>query len=125
MDFIYSTFLGLENRYHIRNLIIGALFVILSWGVLDYSLAAASVSIEDSYIYIVKAYFVVCALLYPYSKFAYDWVWDFLFGESEWFVGGLLLLIVWYFKLIIRLMLYTLSIFIAPIGLIILYFENR
>lgn len=126
MDFLYSTFLGLNNKYHIRNLIIGGLFAMLSWAVIDYSLAHTSVVVDDDvYIYIVKAYFVVCALLYPYSKFAYDWIWEFFFGESVWLLGGLLLLIVWYFKLMIRLILYTTSIFIAPIGLIILYFNNR
>lgn len=67
----------------------------------------------------------LCALLYPYARYLYAKIWEFFSGESEWYLGGIVLLLVYYFKFIMRVFLFLFAIFIAPIAWLMLYFDNR
>jgi hypothetical protein len=70
------------------------------------------------------AMFVVCTLLYPYSRFVYESVIEFLTGNNEFYVAGNLLFLMIIFKLVMMTLCWTLAPFIAPIGLGYLYFHH-
>jgi hypothetical protein len=64
---------------------------------------------------------VINTFLYPYSRFVYESIVDFIMGENVFFVNTLFLLIS---KYITMAMCYTFAIFIAPIGLAYLYYHH-
>ncbi|ABE53889.1 conserved hypothetical protein [Shewanella denitrificans OS217] len=60
-------------------------------------------------------------LLYPYSRFVYENVVGFILGRQVFFVNAIFMLVV---KLFTMALCWCLAIFIAPIGLLYLYFRN-
>lgn len=121
LQFFENTLFGLNRKYYFRNLLIAALFACLVWYLTKYASSHSTVGeIPDVYIIINNTYLVLSTLLYPYAKYAYDSLWEFIFNDSVWAFGGILLLIVLYFKLIIRAILFVFAIFLAPIGWLIL-----
>lgn len=64
---------------------------------------------------------IVCALLYPYSRFVYESIVGFVMGENVFFINAIFMLIVKYFTMALC---WAFSIFIAPIGLAYLYFYH-
>lgn len=58
------------------------------------------------------------ALLYPYSRFVYEGVIDYILGTNVFYVNSWLLL-AW--KLLMMVLCWALAIFIAPVGLACLY----
>ena len=126
LQFFENTLFGLNRKYYFRNLLIASLFACLVWYLTQYASSHSTVGeIPDVYIIINNIYLILSTLLYPYAKYAYDSLWEFIFNDGVWAFGGILLLIVLYFKLIIRATLFVLAIFLAPIGWLILYFVNR
>jgi len=69
----------------------------------------------------VMAISVICTLLYPYSRFVYESIVGFIMGNNAFFVKAYILIVV---KLFTMAICWTLSIFIAPIGLAYLYFHH-
>jgi hypothetical protein len=57
-------------------------------------------------------------LLYPYSRFVYESVVDYIMGNNVFFVNAIVMLLA---KLFTILLCWFFAIFIAPIGLIWLY----
>jgi hypothetical protein len=64
---------------------------------------------------------VLNTLLYPYSRFVYESVMDFIIGRNVFFVNAILMLAV---KLMTMLLCWSLAIFVAPIGLAYLYYHH-
>ena len=64
---------------------------------------------------------VIFQFLYPYSRFVYESVVGYLMGNNVFFVNAFLMLIT---KLFTMLLCWFLSIFIAPVGLLYLYFYH-
>ena len=60
-------------------------------------------------------------LLYPYARFAYEGVVNFLVGQNRFYVNAILML---FFKALTMLMCWAFAIFIAPVGLIYLYVHH-
>ncbi|HBC3568526.1 TPA: hypothetical protein KD091_004638 [Vibrio parahaemolyticus] len=111
--FLSKTFGGLETSYYLRHLFFGlAMTILFSWGMFVSDNPAKWTNISA---------FVAFGVLYPYSRFVYESVLGFVFGENVFFVNAFLLLIT---KIITMVMCWVLSIFIAPIGFIWLYFHN-
>ena len=132
MNWFYYTFLGLNTRYYLKNLLVASIFAIAMWWGFEIGqqqfLASDRTDDNDiSYVFWwLKAYVVISLLLYPYAKYAYDCLWDYFSDEDSWWVvGGFLLIVVYWFKFFMRLMLFVHSIIIAPIGLLVLYLKNR
>jgi len=112
MSFIKKTFGGLSSPYYLRQVFFGGifsafLFVLLSQG-------------GDKRIF---SYFIFIAntFLYPYSRFVYESVADFIFGDNVFFVNALFLLVA---KFITMLLCYGFAFVIAPLGLLYLYFYH-
>ncbi len=121
-----NTLLGLNCKYYFRNLLIASLFAGLVWYLTQYAGSHSTAGeIPDMYIIMNNIYLILSTFLYPYAKYTYDSLWEFIFNDSVWAFGGLLLLIVLYFKLIIRTVLFVFAILLAPIGWLMLYFANR
>ncbi len=107
------TFGGLTPSYYARQLFFGVLFA--AFFIYMKANAPSGISVGS----IVMA--IVCALLYPYSRFVYERIIGFIMGNNVFFVNALLMLFV---KFITMLMCWFLAIFIAPLGLAYLYWYN-
>ena len=92
MSFIKKTFGGLSSPYYLRQLFFGAIFTAL-----------------------------LIVLMYKYSRFVYESVADFIFGDNVFFVNALFLLVA---KFITMLLCYGFAFVIAPLGLLYLYFYH-
>ncbi len=110
-----KTFGGLSREYYFRNFIFGLIFPTLFY--FAFSQGKAEMEIPFGLI----AFAIVNTFLYPYSRFVYEKIMDFIFGENVFFVNAILLLIT---KFITMYFCWGLSIFIAPIGLAYLYFYH-
>lgn len=118
-----NSFLGLRKEYFIRNFVIGMIFSILVWVMIDTLEARATHHKPFWDIVFVKAFFVLNGFLYPYAKFLYDSFWDLLIGDKI-YVHSINIFTIW-FQLFTRVICWGFSWILAPIGLIILYFKNK
>lgn len=112
---IAKTFGGLSTAYYFRNLFFGLLFPALILAMVnegDQPLGAPLPMI---------VLFTINAILYPYSRFVYEGVIGFIVGENVFVVSGLLPLLV---KFMTMAICWSAAIFVAPIGLIYLYFHH-
>lgn len=69
----------------------------------------------------VVAMIVVNSLLYPYSRFVYEAIIDFIIGDNQFTVNALWMLAV---KVTTMCFCWFGAVFIAPFGLIYLYIRN-
>lgn len=114
-DFFNKTFAELNPSYYFRHLFFG---IVIS--VLFFMLLANSIGNIVAPIFIG----IINALLYPYSRFVYESIVNFIMGNNVFFFQGKLFLIYWFIKIWIMLLCWILSIVIAPIGLIYLYYYH-
>lgn len=71
--------------------------------------------------YGVWGFAIICALLYPYSRFVYESVVGFIMGDNVFFTSAVLMLLI---KYLTMSLCWVFAIFIAPIGLAYLYFHH-
>jgi len=95
-----KTFGGLDKAYYFRQLFFGALLPIFIIFISSQSSTAKPMPVSAMF------YFGLNTLLYPYSKFVWDSVKDFLMGNT-----------------VITLAI-PMAIFVAPIGLIWLWWHH-
>ncbi|WP_060989132.1 hypothetical protein [Photobacterium leiognathi] len=106
---------GLDRTYYFRNFLFGLPFCVF----LIYLTLSYNGEVKDFYF---KLFFpVISTLLYPYAKFVYDSIIEFIMGDNI-IVSGLGLAVI--VKLFVISLVWIFSIFIAPIGLIYLYFYH-
>lgn len=108
-----KTFGGLSGSYYFRQL-----FFSLILAMLIYSMMSSS---SHHLPVITLALFGANTLLYPYSRFVYERITGFILGENIFFVNALLMLAT---KAFTMMMCWLLAIFIAPVGLLFLYFYH-
>ena len=114
MDFIRKTFGGLSTAYYIRQFIFGLpILALVVWPM--FAKGGASINVP------LLVWGVIFQFLYPYSRFVYESVVGYLMGNNVFFVNAFLMLIT---KLFTMLLCWFLSIFIAPVGLLYLYFYH-
>jgi hypothetical protein len=112
---IAKTFGGLTKQYYIRQFIFGLIFPAIF--IFSFSQSSQQVTIPLSSI----GLFIVSSLLYPYSRFVYESVVNFIMGGNVFWVNAIMLIIV---KFITMALCWSFAIFIAPIGLVYLYFHH-
>lgn len=114
MGIIKKTFGGLSLGYYIRHFIFGcvifAIYISMIWNIPS-----------ESRPYGVIVIFVINTILYPYSRFVYESVISYIMGENVFFVNAILMLVVKFFTMVLC---WAFAIFIAPIGLLYLYFYH-
>ncbi len=64
---------------------------------------------------------VICTLLYPYSRFVYESIVGYIMGENIFFLNAFIMM---FFKLITMMLCWCFSVFIAPVGMLYLYFYH-
>lgn len=112
---IGKTFGGLTRAYYFRQLFFGFIFFAFYLFMISQSKNPQGAPIGALIIFIANT------LLYPYSRFVYEGIAGFIFGNNVFFVNAILMLIV---KLVTMLLCWSLAIFIAPIGLLYLYYHH-
>lgn len=115
---ISKTLGGLERATYLRHLFFG-----LCFSALISSLIFNVDNGEDPQkLWTTIAFLVLFGALYPYSRFVYESIASFVLGDNVIYGNILVVMISKWFTMALC---YTFSIFIAPIGLIWLYFKNR
>ena len=112
MSFIKKTFGGLSSPYYLRQLFFDSIFT-ASFIALMYNGGDKRI-----FSYII---FIANTFLYPYSRFVYESIVDFIFGDNVFLVNALFLLVA---KFITMLLSYGFAFIIAPLGLLYLYFYH-
>jgi hypothetical protein len=110
-----KTFGGLDKAYYFRQLFFGALLPVFIIFISSQSPTAKPMPVSAMF------YFGINTLLYPYSKFVWDSVKDFLMGNTVITLALPLFLLVKLFTIVIC---WGLAIFVAPIGLIWLWWHH-
>jgi len=110
---IQKTLGGLSPQYYFRHFFFGlamAAFVFFMSTRGGQSMPAG-----------VLLFTVVSTFLYPYSRFVYESIVDFIMGENVFFVNAIFMLIS---KLVTMAMCWAFALFVAPIGLAYLYYHH-
>lgn len=110
---IAKTFGGLSTQYYSRQFFFGLLFPVFM-----YLIASARPEGLSIAMYFL---FAVNTLLYPYSRFVYESIISFIMGSNIFFVNAIFMLVV---KFITMALCWSFAIFIAPIGLLYLYYHH-
>ncbi|WP_375058468.1 hypothetical protein [Zobellella sp. DQSA1] len=110
---IAKTFGGLSMAYYVRQFIFGLIFPAIMIFMGFNSGAGVSAG--------MIALMVVSSLLYPYSRFAYESIMDFVMGDNMFVVNAIMMLFV---KLLTMMLCWFFAIFVAPLGLLYLYFRH-
>ena len=110
---IKKTFGGLSPQYYFRQLFFGVILCAIFLYPLSREFGQLSFGI--------LVFMAINTLLYPYSRFSYEGVVNFIVGNNVFFgnAGAMLLA-----KLLTMLMCWVFAILIAPTGLIYLYFHH-
>ena len=118
MSFLSKTLGGLSKAYYTRQFLFGLIFFIsivaISYNGYNYT-GNTSILVKNVILGLI------CLLLYPYSRFVYESIIEYILGDNVFFVNVPLMLVT---KLITMAICFVFSIFIAPIGLIYLYFYH-
>lgn len=110
---IARTFGGLSPQYYFRQFIFGLIFPALMTFVLSRSTHAIPL--------VMIGLLAINTLLYPYSRFVYEGVVGFIMGQNVFWVNAFVLLFV---KVMTMALCWLFAIFIAPVGLVYLYFHH-
>jgi hypothetical protein len=108
-----KTFGGLSPAYYFRQFFFG--FVI--GAVVIYLATRSPHSVPISTV----ALLVVNTLLYPYARFVYESIMNFILGQNTFYLNAIVLL---FFKLLTMALCWSFAIFIAPVGLAYLYLHH-
>ena len=117
---LQKTFGGLSREYYFRQLIFGAVLASLMIAINingGLTLINGGLTLPVTFIAIL----IVNALLYPYSRFVYESIMAFIMGDNLIFLNAFIML---FLKLMTMVLCFSFAIFIAPIGLIYLYFYH-
>lgn len=116
---------GLNPSYYWRHFVLGSIITIIISGLQIYvgitnPEISAGTEIIGILSYIAGALFLL--ILYPFSRFAYESIVEFVMGNNVIISNALLFLT---YKYISYAILLCFSFVIAPIGMIILFFYNK
>lgn len=106
---IVKTFGGLSKAYYFRQFVFGLIF------------PALFILILPNINFSVIAVLLVNTLLYPYSRFVYESIIDFIIGNNTFVINAAVMLFV---KLSTMALCWALAIFVAPLGLAYLYYHH-
>ncbi|CAJ0731815.1 MULTISPECIES: hypothetical protein [Ralstonia] len=108
-----KTFGGLSRPYYFRHFLFGLIFPAFFFFFVSHAGKPAP--------FPVVLFFIVNTFLYPYARFVYEGVMGFILGSNIFFVNAIVML---FAKFTTMLICWAFAIFIAPIGLVYLYFRH-
>lgn len=111
MRFIRTVFTSLYPAYLIRQYVFSGIITVVLYFM---SLNSASTAF---YVFLGINFF-----LYPFAMFVYDSLVALIMSDNVWITSSLFAILWGSLK---GVFIYLLSIFIAPIGILTLYFKNR
>ncbi|WP_274661719.1 hypothetical protein [Enterococcus lactis] len=111
LHFVRTVFTSLHPAYLIRQYIFSGVVTAV------FYIASENTAPASFYVFLGISF-----VLYPFAMFVYDSIVSLIMGENVWFTSGLFAILWGFFKI---LLIYFLSVFIAPIGILILYFTHR
>ncbi|MDA3054686.1 MULTISPECIES: hypothetical protein [unclassified Campylobacter] len=118
-----KSFGGLDRAYYLRHLLFGILiagvFIYMQVGMNERIASRTGKPMELEVLTCVAA--GVLALLYPYARFVYESIMNFILGDNVFFVN-IFIMLIW--KLIVAFFLFCFSFVVAPIGLLYLYYYH-
>ncbi|WP_321950190.1 hypothetical protein [Burkholderia cenocepacia] len=115
---ITRSFGGLTRPYYIRNFLFSLIFPT----VFIFISSFGKEGLPEGLLALVLIFMAVSCLLYPYSRFVYESVVNYIVGRNMFFVNAALMLVV---KFMTMFLCWYLAIFIAPLGLAYLFFRHR
>ncbi len=110
---IARSFGGLSRSYYIRQFLFGLVFPVFIFAMVLSRGGMPPLQMA-----------IFCALnslLYPYARFVYESIVGYVMGNNVFFVNAFLMLLV---KLFTIMLCWAFALFIAPMGLIWLYFHH-
>lgn len=113
-NFLQKTFGGLAPSYYWRHFFFGALLTAL----MIYVSLNGNKPVQLGFYF----YCVINTLLYPYARFVWESCVNFILGNTI-FVANIWLMLL--SKLFTIALCWCLALFIAPVGLIYLYFHHE
>ena len=108
-----KTFGGLTTQYYFRQLAFGLVFPAFIYFMTSKGANPLQIN--------MIIFMGVSTFLYPYSRFVYESIVNFIMGNNVFFVNALFMLFV---KLMTMLLCWSFALFIAPIGLAYLYHHH-
>lgn len=112
---ITKTIGGLSAQYYFRHFVFGLIFPALFFAAANSGNASQSVSI-GTYIFMA-----VNTLLYPYARFVYEGIVNFIMGSNVFFVNAFFMLAM---KAMTMGVCWAGAIIIAPVGFAYLFFYH-
>lgn len=116
MDKIKSIIGELDSDYLRRNYIIGG-----SWGAF-FILSLVSSSEDNMFTLAAVLYFSLCIYLFPFAAYVWDGIVNVVLGDTVIFLP-LLIMLMW--KTTKVGMLFTFAVFVAPLGIVYLLFQQK
>lgn len=110
---VQKTLFGLSKEYYFRQFIFG--LIVPAFIIFMASHGKNSIPIA---MYLL---FAINTALYPYSRFVYESIVDFIMGNNVFFVNAIFMLIV---KIFTMVLCWSFAVFISPIGLLYLYYYH-
>ena len=112
---IRKTFGGLSKAYYFRQLFFAMLIFVFYTAVILHVQVGLSAKVWSI------LFFTLSTLLYPYSRFVYESIVNFIIGDNRLYLNAN---VVFGTKLVTVLLCWAFAIFISPIGLTYLYFHH-
>lgn len=114
-SFLAKSFGGLTREYLVRQLMFGTvLLVLILWMI---SNAPGGIAAKPGLLVLL----LINTLLYPYSRFVYESVVEYIVGRNVFFWNVIFMLWV---KACTMMLCWVFSIFVAPVGLLYLFWRN-
>jgi hypothetical protein len=113
--FLQKTIGGLAPACYVRHLLFGMLFPAFVLTMLSTGDGERPVTLGT------WGFMIVSTLLYPYARFVYESVVDYVVGNNAFIVDGMLALGI---KVVTMAWCWVFALVIAPIGLAYLYFRH-
>ncbi|MCK3658974.1 hypothetical protein A4G18_09700 [Pasteurellaceae bacterium Pebbles2] len=110
---ISKTFGGLSSSYYIRQFLFGLMLY-------AFYIFLAVTHLKSGEILAI-IFFTINLFLYPYSRFVYESIVEYIMGNNVFYVSSLFMLSTKFFTMAFC---YFFAILIAPLGLIYLYFYH-
>ena len=117
---IKNIILGLKPSYYFRQLFFGTLIAALYISIMYYAKNNAS----GGYSFDIRGFVIfsiINTLLYPYARYVYERIVDFIMGDNVFYVNAIWFLV---FKFFTMTMCWASAIFIFPIGLIFIFLHQ-
>lgn len=118
MNFLHRIFGALRPAYLVRSYVIGLVLL----GVMIAFLTNVEAKDNRGSPVAMYSYFILCTLLFPFAKLTWDELRNLAFGENVLVLNAALML---FLKFVINALLWGLAVFVAPFGVLYLWFRTR